>query len=58
MGRVDRDPHPDRLEERDHERAVAKVKFNKDTRSHEIDQYSAEPVKLVNVEVFVPKPKP
>jgi len=46
------------LEERDHERAVAKVKFNKDTRSHEIDQYSAEPVKLVNVEVFVPKPKP
>jgi hypothetical protein len=24
----------------------------------EIDQYSAGPVKLVNVEVFVPKPKP
>jgi len=35
-----------------------KVKFNKDTRSIEIDQYSAEPVKLINVEVFVPKPKP
>ena len=35
-----------------------KVKFNKDTRSLEIDQYSAEPVKLINVEVFTPKPKP
>ena len=35
-----------------------KVRFNKDTRSLEIDQYSAEPVKLVNVEVFTPKPSP
>ena len=35
-----------------------KVKLNKDTRSLEIDQYSAEPVKLINVEVFTPKPKP
>jgi hypothetical protein len=35
-----------------------KVRFNKDTRSLEIDQYSAEPVKLINVEVFTPKPNP
>ncbi len=35
-----------------------KVGFNKDTRSLEIDQYSAEPVKLINVEVFTPKPNP
>lgn len=33
----------------------SKVRFNKDTRSLEIDQYSAEPVKLINVEVFTPK---
>ncbi len=37
---------------------VIKKTRHKDTRSIEIDQYSAEPVKLVNVEVFVPKPKP
>jgi hypothetical protein len=35
-----------------------KVKFNKDTRSLEIDQYSAEPVKLINVEVLTSKPNP
>ena len=32
-----------------------KVRFNKDTRSLEIDQYSAEPVKLINVQVFTLK---
>ena len=35
-----------------------KVRFNKDTRSLVIDEYSAEPVKLINVEVFTPKPNP
>jgi hypothetical protein len=35
-----------------------KVRFNKETHSLEIDQYSAEPVKLINVEVFTPKPNP
>ena len=34
------------------------VSVNKSTGSLEFDQYSAEPVKLINVEVFTPKPKP
>jgi hypothetical protein len=35
-----------------------RVLLNKSTGSLEVDQYSAEPVKLVNVQVFMPKPKP
>jgi hypothetical protein len=34
-----------------------RVSLNKRTGSLEVDQYSAEPVRLINVEVFTPKPK-
>jgi hypothetical protein len=35
-----------------------KVSLNKSTGSLEIDKYSAQPVKLIHVEVVAPKPKP
>ena len=34
-----------------------KVTFNRDTGGFQAEEYAAEPVKLIRVEVFVPKPK-